>query len=235
MNQSLPKRFYKDVSVVREGKKYLVRLDGRTLKTPGKMTLAVDGEHVAQLIADEWAAQEESIIPATMPVTRLVNVSLELTPDKRPDLVKEARSYAGTDLLCYREVENTPLARRQAEHWDPVLEWAHERGVHLRPTHSLIPVSQNESAPHLVAEFTQGLDDLHLTLFLHLTSVFGSVVLALAVMEGHLAGSQAFDLSRLDEDWQINQWGEDDIAKDIRDRLATEVDALCQILGDQHG
>lgn len=230
MSKKYPKRFYKEAAAVKEGVHYVVHLDGRTLKTPGKLTLEVNSQHIAELIAAEWAAQKDDIIPGSMPVTRLVNVSLELTPKNRPELAKEAQAYAGTDLLCYRDAEHSALARHQEVHWNPVLEWAASRSIVLKPTHSIVAVSQDAPALAAIADYASGHDDLQLTLFVHLTAVFGSAVLALAVMEKHLTGSRAFDLSRLDADWQITHWGQDEEASESRETLLADVKALCRIL-----
>ncbi len=234
MSKKHPKRFYKEVSVTREDGLYLVCLDGRKLKTPGKLTLSVAAQHVADFIAAEWDAQTDKIMPETMPVTRLVNVSLELTPDNRPGLIKEAQAYAETDLLCYRDQEHSALARHQAQAWDPVLNWAAERGLALKPTHSILATPQDEAALEAIAAYAETLDDLHLTLFVHLIAVFGSAVLSFAVMEKYLTPAKAFELSRLDAEWQIRQWGDDEEARETTNKLAAEVDALCRIIGDEH-
>lgn len=224
------KRFYKIVDVAEFDNGFGVTLDGRRLKTPGKTPLHVSSIQTAQLIAREWDAQYENIRPETMPVTRLVNVSIELTPNNRDSLVTEARKYAGTDLLCYRASEPVSLSIRQAEQWDPILDWARDQGIHLVTTQAVLAIDQRDDALNKVAEFAAGLDDLKLTLMVHLTAVFGSAILAMSVMERHLTGSQAFALSRLDNLYQIEQWGEDEEAAEIAANLAAEVAALCEIL-----
>lgn len=235
MAKSLPKRFYDNAEAVRVGNAFHVQLDGRTLKTPGKLTLSVRDEHVAELIAAEWRSQDKVIDPETMPVTRLVNVSLEITPDKRPELVAEARKYASTDVLCYRDPDATALFRHQSRHWDPLLDWGAEQGISLRATDSVLAIDQEQDALDRVADYTARFDDLHLTLFVHLIAVFGSAVLAMAVMEKHLSGLEAFELSRLDAAWQAQQWGEDEEAMEAVETLRTEVVALCNIIGDKDG
>lgn len=231
MAQAHPKRFYKQVSVVADEAAYLIHLDGRTLKTPGKHTLYVPNAHVADLIAHEWDAQDEHIKPETMPVTRLVNVATELTPSNRPKLINEATSYAATDLLSYRASDPAELTERQAKLWDPVLNWAKDQGFDLIATRTIIAVEQKPTSLEAVTTYAASLDDLHLTLLVHLTAVFGSAILAIAVMKQHLSGSQAFELSRLDAIWQIEHWGEDDEAREKTEALAIEVNALCKILG----
>ena len=42
-----------------------------------------------------------------------------------------------------------------------------------------------------------------------------ALVLGLAVAEGRLSADEAFSLSRIDEHWQIEQWGQDDEAAEI--------------------
>ena len=224
------KRFYKEVSVAKADGGFVVLLDGRSLKTPGKLLFAVPHKYMAKLAAAEWAAQGEDIIPASMSVTRLLNVAIEQTPQNRDALVAEARKYAGTDLLCYRESETRLYREHQAETWDPVLAWAAKHGVALKITDSLIAAVQDEAALDAVADYARGLEDIPLTLFVHLVAVFGSAVLAMAVMEQHLTGEQGFGLSRLDELWQIKYWGEDEEAKERTDLINTEIIALCALL-----
>lgn len=230
MSKPKAKRFYKGVTTAKSKNGFVIKLDERTLKTPGKEILTAPSQKLAKLIAQEWEAQGEHIRPENMPLTRLMNVALELTPHNRPKLINEARSYAATDLLCYRDGPGA-LGRHQAENWDPVLDWAKGRGIHLKATPSIIAITQDETSLDRLEQFAAQQDDLYLTLFLHLTAVFGSAILAMAVLEKHLSGSQAFDLSRLDARWQIAHWGEDEEDKERSETIATEVLALCKILG----
>ncbi len=224
------KRFYKAVTTANEGNRFAVLLDERKLKTPGKLPLVTSSKYIAKLIAAEWDAQVEKIRPETMPVTRLVNVSIELTPDNRDKLADEAKRYAGTDLLCYRATDPTGLTNRQNELWNPVLDWAAEKDITLETTQSVIAIEQNPDSLDQVARYAVKLNDLDLTLFVHLIAVFGSAILAMAVMEKHLSGQEAFTLSRLDSLYQIEHWGEDEEAAETAANLEAEVIALCKIL-----
>lgn len=231
MAQNYPRRFYKTVTTAEDDGGYVVLLDGRTLKTPGKAKLHITSAHVADLIAMEWDAQEKQIMPEMMPVTRLMNVASELTPNNRPSLVAEARKYGQTDMLCYRADTPATLSQRQAEAWDPILDWARTyKNIPLEITHSVLAIDQNNAALDRISSYAEEFDDLYLTLFVHLTAVFGSVILAMAVMEQYLQGSRAFELSRLDADWQAEHWGEDAETTAKAEALAQEVEALCQIL-----
>lgn len=230
MAKKFAKRFYKDVTTVTAEDGWLVQLDGRTLKTPGKIILLVPSENAAALIAAEWDAQMEYIRPELMPVTRLLNVTVEQTPDNREALIAEARKYAGTDVLCYREGEVRLHAEEQAAKWDPVLAWAAEQGAALKSTDTLKAIKQDEAALDAVADFAKTLSNMRLTLFVHLVAVYGSAILAMAVMKAYLTGEKAFELSRLDELWQIKYWGEDEDAKERTDAIRIEINALCELL-----
>jgi len=232
MAKRAAKRFYKEVTTVQAKDGWHIQLDGRTLKTPGKMILLVPTQKAATLIAAEWDAQAEFIRPETMPVTRLLNVAVEQTPDNREMLIAEARKYAGTDVLCYREGEVRLHCDMQAEKWDPILTWAATQGVSLKTTDSLISITQDDIALDAVADFAHSLPDMPLTLFVHLVAVYGSAVLAMAVLKSHLSGEAAFELSRLDEIWQIKYWGQDEEAQDRTNTIRDEVKALCQLLED---
>lgn len=226
----MAKRFYKSVSTEQKDGGFNVLLDGRVLKTPGKMRFSLPTERLANEVAKEWDAQTDKIEPSNMPLTRLLNVALEQTPSRRPDLLEEARRYTSTDLLCYRAPEPRILVERQSEGWDEWLAWAKSRGIDLISTQSLIAIVQPESAYEAILDYAESLDDIRLTLFLHFTAVFGSVVLAMAVMENALSAEGAFDLSRLDILYQNELWGEDEEASEVAKDLRHETARLGAIL-----
>ena len=221
----MAKRFYKAVSVTALDGGFAVYLDGRELKTPGRQPIRVV-QPLAEAMAAEWDAQVHKIRPETMPVTRLVNVATERTPDNRADILAELRRYAGTDLVCYRAPEPRSLRERQDAGWDIWRDWAAERGVDLAITDSLIAIPQMDTSLSAVEDFGAKLDDISLTLFMHLTAVYGSVVLAMAVMSGALAPHAGFDLSRIDADHQIELWGEDEEQAEITAALRVETATL---------
>jgi len=100
---NLPRRFYKEAAVSREGDKWAILLDGKPVRTPEKNHLATEHETLATLISEEWAAQGDLIDPTTMPLTRLLNVSIDGAPGARDALADEVAKYAETDLVCHRQ------------------------------------------------------------------------------------------------------------------------------------
>ena len=230
MSKPKTKRFYKSVSVKERENGWGVYLDDHLLKTPGKLSLIAQSKAHADLIATEWDAQGTIIKPHLMPVTRLYNVALERTPENRDALIAEVQKYAGTDLLCYRTEFPRVLAERQAAAWDDWLEWARGIGIELKTAIGINAVEQPSEALESVGKIASKFDDLKLTLLAHLNAVYGSAILALAVVKGVLSAQKAYDLSRLDFEFQAERWGEDEEARELSEVTRTEVIALSKLL-----
>ena len=152
------------------------------MRTPAGRPLAVPGSALAGAIAEEWAAQGETIDREAMPLTRLACTALDLVPERRADIVTEIAAYAETDLVCYRTDEPPALARRQAAAWQPLVDWAAERhGAHLAVTSSITPIAQAPAALEALRDAVAGEDDFALAGLGLATRSFGSLVIALAV------------------------------------------------------
>ncbi|MCR9068515.1 MAG: ATPase [Rhodobacteraceae bacterium] len=185
-------------------------LDGRPVRTPGKLPLVLPTRALAEAMAEEWNAQEDVIAPATMPVTRAANSAVERVMPHHGDVVAMLAAYAETDLLCYRAEAPETLIRRQADGWDPMLDWADEAlGAGFRVTRGVLPVDQEAATLDRIRAILSGYAPFPLTAVHDLVTLSGSVVLGLAVAEGRLSPETAFDLSRIDEVFQAEIWGED--------------------------
>jgi chaperone required for assembly of F1-ATPase len=204
------KRFYKTPAVTESEHGFGVALDGRPVRTPAKHALAVPSRALAEAIAAEWQAQGESVDPRTLPLTRLASIALDLVAPRRAEVVAEVAKYAGTDLVCYRAEEPSELRARQHATWQPLIDWAAECfDAPLAVTAGVLPVPQ---PPATLAAFAAavGAYDTRRLAALHLaTAALGSLVLALALVEGRLDAEAAFAAAHLDESFQIERWGED--------------------------
>ncbi len=218
MKKPLPKRFYTEVGV-REGEGgFAVELDGRPVKTPARKALSVPNATLATRIAEEWRAQVEFIDPMTMPVTRLVNTALDGIANDPKAVSDDILRYSGIDLLCYRAHTPQELVRRQAERWDPVLDWA---AATLGARFLLAEgVMHREQPADAIAKFEATLakyaTPLQLAGLHTLTTLTGSAILTLAFAEGYLSADESWSLAHLDEDWTSEQWGGDDEAEHRR-------------------
>ena len=226
----LPRRFYKAVSTEPADGGWQILLDGRPVKTPAKAGLVLPTEALAELVAAEWDAQDTQIDPATMPLTRLVNVAIDRAPETREDLAAEVAKYTATDLVCHLADTPTELRDRQEEKWRPLRDWAgRELGVLLVPVEGIIAPAQPDASTKAAYDHAFSLDDFRLTALAWATALYGSAILALAVEQGEIDAEDAFERSRIDEAWQIEQWGEDDEARIATDNRRADARALGQL------
>ena len=225
------KRFYKNAAVEKLGDDFTVALDGRAIKTPAKQTVSLPSEALAQLIADEWAAQGERIDAPNMPATRLCFVALDRMAETREATAAEVVKYASTDLLCFRAPEPAELIAAQSAAWDPLLAWARdELGIALVASTGLLPVDQDAVALTVLHGRARDLDPIRLTALAHATALCGSAVLGFALLEQRVEAEQAFALSTIDEHFQLSQWGEDQEALERLARLKTELVSVGKVL-----
>ncbi|WP_417823607.1 ATP12 family chaperone protein [Thalassospira lucentensis] len=219
-------RFYKkaDAAVDDSGAGWRVQLDGRSVKTPAKADFLLPSEVLAREIAAEWDAQGEKILPHTMPIMQRAATAIDRVRPNRPIVVAELTGYGRSDLLCYRASFPTDLIERQAKAWQPLLDWvAQELGIELIVTEGVMPVSQNEDALARIQGLIDGFDDYYLTALHNLTTVSGSVIIGLAVMHGRISAQEASECALLDEEYSIENWGEDFEAIERRDRHRAEI------------
>lgn len=235
MQRPLPKRFYREVSVAAAEDGHRVLLDMRPARTPRKALLAVPTAALAGAVAAEWEAQTDTIDPAVMPLTRLVNTAIDGVTGREAEVWSDVVKYAGSDLLCYRAEGPAKLVRRQALLWDPVLDWAEVRlGGRLAVQSGIMPVPQPEAA---IAGFARAIADLgalRLTALHAMTTLTGSALLAFAVVDGFMTGPEAWAAANVDEDHQIAEWGEDLEAAGRREKRRLEMAAagrLAMLLG----
>ncbi|HEY3695102.1 ATP12 family chaperone protein [Phenylobacterium sp.] len=222
-----PRRFYKAVSVAPEPGGFLVKLDERAVRTPGGARLVLPTEALARLIADEWAAQGERLEMAAMHATRLANTAIDAIPAAREPTAADVAQFAASDLLCYRAEAPAALTERQAERWDPILARAErEAGLSFVRARGIVHQAQPARTPARVRALALELDDFRLAGLAFGAALYGSAVLAIAALRAWLSAEEAFDLSRLDEAWQEDMWGEDAEAAQRTARLRGEARTL---------
>jgi chaperone required for assembly of F1-ATPase len=80
-------------------------------------------------------------------------------------------------------------------------------------------------------EAVAALDAFRLAGLSPLVTVSGSLVAALALLEGAADRETAWRAAQIDEDWQAEQWGEDELATQARDAHRADFDAGARFLG----
>jgi chaperone required for assembly of F1-ATPase len=225
------KRFYKKAETIRAAGGYGITLDGRLVKTAGKHDLIVPSLALATAMAAEWDAQHGEIRRERMPLTRLAGTTIDRNPTQRKAIVRQVAHYAGTDLVCYRATHPPALAARQQAVWQPLIDWAVERyDAPLTVTTGVIPASQPAASLAAFAAVVAAHDDFSLAALHAATAACGSLVIALALLEGRVDAAAAFAASQLDESFQIEAWGEDTEQAERRTALAADIAAAAQFI-----
>lgn len=205
------KRFWKSATVVPAPDGFSVHLDGREIKTPAKAPLTLPTRAFAELVAAEWNAQSDKIDPESMPATRAANAAIDKVRPQFEEVAALLIAYGETDLLCYRAETPTALIMRQAAAWDPLLAWSATRfGVRWAVTTGIMPTPQPAETITCLGQHIRRFTPYQMAAFHDLVSMPGSLVIGLAATEKLAPPEVLWAASRIDEDWQIAQWGEDE-------------------------
>ena len=226
--KALPRRFYKIVEVSANN---AVLLDGRSIKTPLKATLALPTLALASAVAAEWAAQVDVINPTTMPLTKLANTAIDRATSERQVILSEIVDYAGTDLVCYFATTPETLVQKQKHHWLPVLDWARNQlGATFAVAHGISHVAQTPDAIAAYRLHISALSAWRLTGVYVLTTLTGSALLSAMLEKNAISAANAWAATHVDEDFQIAHWGEDEEAKARRSGRHREFEGLVHYL-----
>jgi len=222
------KRFWTNVSVDAER---VVRLDDRPVRTPGRVPLALPTMALAEAVAGEWRDVEETVDPRAMPLTGLANAAIDrIGADPAPFAAGLAR-YAESDLLCYRADSPPELVARQDAVWNPLLDWARDRyDVHFTLVTGIMHQPQPPATVERLAQAVAALDPFRLAALSPVVTITGSLVLALALLEGAEEADTIWTAAHVDEDFQAEIWGEDYLAVEAREAKRREFDAAVKFL-----
>ncbi len=226
------KRFYKSVEVREVEGWCALTLDGRFARTPGRSRIASPSRALMQRVAEEWERQGETIDPAEMPITKLLNSAIDGVSRTMDETRAEIARYAGSDLLCYRAEAPEAVAERQRLAFDPTLEWASETlGARFALAAGVMHVEQPPETLAAFRDALEGFDDpAALAALSAMTTLTGSALLALAVARGFRDAAEAWRAAHVDEDFQAERWGVDEEAMARRAARWREMEAAATTL-----
>jgi chaperone required for assembly of F1-ATPase len=230
LRPKLRRRFYAEAAAGELDGTSPLLLDGKPARTPAGRPLAAPVRALTEAIAAEWSAQRDTIDPATMPLTRLANSIIDGVAVTPAPVAAEVAQYLGSDLLFYRAGTPAGLVERQAQHWDPILDWARETfGARFILSEGIVHVAQPEGS--LAAVRAAIPDDPWRLGAVHVvTTLTGSALLALALAHGRLSAEDAWAAAHADEDWNMDFWGRDELALERRAFRWAEMQAAAKVL-----
>ena len=225
------KRFWTDVTMARETGGYLLALDGRPVRTPGRTPLLLPTPALAEAVAEEWRAVRETIDPRAMPLTGLANAAIDRVAPAHDSFAAGLAAFGASDLLCYRADAPEPLRERQAAAWDPLLAWAQRRyDVHFTVTAGVMPQPQPPATLARLDEAVAARSDWELAGLSPVVTISGSLIAALALLEGAASIETVWAAAQVDEAWQAEQWGQDSLAVQARENRWADLSAAARFL-----
>ena len=208
------KRFWKEVCVSENPEGFGIALDARPVRTPAKRALHVPTRAFAEAIAREWEEQKGVIDPRTMPFTRTANAAVDKVAVQKAEVADMLAAYGDADLLCYRAEHPESLVARQKAEWDPMLDWAEMAlSARLETRAGVMHAPQNALALENLRARVHALSPFELAAFHDLVSLTGSLILGFAATTDRFSPKAIWKISRLDEIWQAEEWGQDEDAE----------------------
>jgi chaperone required for assembly of F1-ATPase len=230
MQPQLRRRFYERAEIAECGNAFEIILDGRPVKTPARRRLAAPTRALAEAVAAEWQAQRCFVEPARMPLTRLANSIIDGVAEAPAAVAAEAEKYLASDLVYYRAEAPAGLVARQAAIWDPIIAWAREfLDASFASTHGMAFLVQPQAAL-AAAGAAIPRDPWRLGAFHAVTTLTGSALIALAVLKRRLSAEQAWEAAHVEEDWNMDFWGRDQLALERRALRWAEMQAAFLVL-----
>ncbi len=193
------KRFYTMVSSKKTDEGHVIQLDGKDINTPSGQKIIAPTKAMADVIIAEWGAQEDKVKPETMPITQILTTAIDKKRD-RASITDSVVKYLDTDLMCYWTKEPEDLAKQQKEVWGSWVKWFESHfEIPLYTTKKIEALEQEEEAHKRVWNYIESLDNYYFTVLHIITSLGGSLILALAFTEGDIEVEELFAASYLEE------------------------------------
>src|SRR5262245_8199269 len=236
MRPRLRRRFYEQATLVDGEGGFGLALDGRPVKTPAARALAAPIRPLAEAFAEEWRAQREHIDPSTMPLTRLANSIIDGVAAAPDAVAAEVEKYLASDLVFYRAEAPEGLVRRQEAAWDPLIAWARDAlRANFRTAAGVVHLPQPDDAlaatRAVIPRHTGDARDIWPLGATHsIATLTGSALIALALLSGRLSAVEAWAAAHVDEDWNMAQWGRDEIALERRAYREAEMRAAAKVV-----
>lgn len=218
------KRFYRNVTVERVDGGYAVALDGRQIRTQGEgLPQTLPTRTLAELLAQEWARQGETIDVSDFPARALADYAIDRVAPDRCAAADRLLRFIDTDTLCYRADPEEALHRRQMEVWEPILARFEQRtGSRLVRVSGVLPRPQPPATLAAVKTQLMEWDAFALAGLETLASLAASLTVALEVAEPDADAAALWAAAALEEEWQAELWGREAEAEARRARRRTE-------------
>ena len=224
------KKFWKEIVFDQKNDLGFILLDGVELKSPNGKSLNLP-KIISEKVYLEWKSVVDEINPQLMPFYSYSVTAVDRVLTQKNFVVSQLEDIFKMDLLCYRSGNDNKLKDLQDRKWQPIMDWLERKfGVQMLINYELMPKNQNEDELNKSIKFVQSLDHFSLAAFHHIVSITGSFILGLAYYFDKCDADKLFELAFIEELYQIKKWGDDDLAKERREKIFLELKEACMFI-----
>ena len=221
------KKFWKKIVLEIKNDLGVILLDGVELKSPNGQSLNLP-KIISEKVYIEWKSIVDEINPQLMPFYSYSVTAVDRVLTQKKYVVTQLENIFKMDLLCYRSGNDNKLKDLQDKQWQPILDWLEIKfGSKMFVNYDLMPRNQNEDELQKSIKFIETLDHFSLAAFHHIVGITGSFILGLAYYFNKCDADKLFELSFIEELYQIKKWGEDALAKERREKIYKELKDAC--------
>ena len=137
----------------------------------------------------------------------------------REEIIEKLIIFSRSDALLFWSPDKE-LKKEQEKLWLPVLVWANNTlNTDFKSTTGLEVENTDKKRYFELKNFLEGLSGKEITA-LYLTAInTRSVLLGVAMVKGYGNAEQIFDLAELEELYQANRWGREEVAEARRQSI----------------
>lgn len=151
----------------------------------------------------------------------------------REEIIEKLVQYSLTDMLLFWGQEED-LIDRQEKLWGPLLQWASDAfNARFVKTQGLDVLEENKESGYRLKIFMESLSNKELAAFYLAALNMRSVLLAAALVKGHINADEAFRAAFVEELWQSENWGTDEETQKKRDEMKEELKDIELFLKDK--
>lgn len=211
------KRFYEEVNIAPSAGGFQILLDGRAIKTQARAAQILPSEVLAQKMAEEWRAQGDEMDAAGFVLRDFADYAIDqISPDPAAILPK-LLSFAQTDTLCYFAEPDEALFERQQKIWEPLLAgFEAQHSIRMKRISGIVHSAQSEPTMARLGDILRRQTTFTLAAIQTTSSIAASLVIGLESIAEGADAKALFDAANLEEDWQAELWGEDELAAEVR-------------------
>lgn len=201
---------------------------GICLTSPAHRPLYFPTPKMAEKARTEWLNGTQTPQGKTSDLLRYVYTVIDqIAPDTKK-YIQKLLEYAAYDALSIRALSPASLKEKQNLLWQPWMDWIEQKTT--EKWYSIAdfstPFQQNPQALLSLGRLFSAENPWSLLRVGEYAVLFDSTILALAVKEKALSPQKALEISNLEENFQIKQWGEDEEILKSRGAQRTKIDSM---------